>query len=550
MRRESNNKGSLGLFLRRLLLVFNICGKGLLVLVVLVFAAQLFLIGCGSTVNKTDKDAGGKAGNDRGPSDDAGPGGSGGAGGRSGSGGAGGTGGGGKTYSVGGTVTGLQGAGLRLRNNDGNYLSISADGSFTFPEELANGGSYSVTVGIQPSGTNRICTVENGTGKIEGAKIADIVVSCVEQPEGGVADTDWAKVSSGFDHSCAIKTNGTLFCWGDNSYGQLGNNSTTDSLVPMHENKAATDWINISAGAFHACAIKTDGTLFCWGWNEYGQLGNNSTTDNRVPVQESRTAIDWAEISAGYSHTCAIKNNGTLFCWGDNLYGKLGNNSTDNSSLPVQESTASTDWLKLSVGGSQTCAIKTNGTLFCWGWNEHGELGDNSTTNSPVPVQESTAATDWANLSAGYSHTCAIKTNGALFCWGRNESGQLGNNTTANSPAPVQVSTAATDWASLSAGGGHTCAIKTDGTIFCWGDNSSGQLGNNSFTDIHVPVQESTAATDWANLSAGCSHTCAIKTDGSLFCWGIGYDEGKPYVNNATLQYGPVPVQVSTAATD
>jgi hypothetical protein len=187
-------------------------------------------------VYKTDKDAEDKAGNDSGADDD-------------GTGGPGGTGGGGKTYSVGGTVTGLQGTGLRLRNNDGNYLRISADGSFTFPEELADGRRYAVTVGIQPPNTNRRCTVENGKGKIAGANITDVVVSCVEPPEGPEADTDWAKVSSGFNYSCAIKTSGALFYWGGGSHeggspsfpSRMGHSALRYGAVPVQASASATD---------------------------------------------------------------------------------------------------------------------------------------------------------------------------------------------------------------------------------------------------------------------------------------------------------------------
>jgi alpha-tubulin suppressor-like RCC1 family protein len=543
MCKKSNNEGSLRLFARRTLLVFKAGGKGLLALVLLVVATQLFLIGCGSTVYKTGKDAEGKTGNDSGLGDTAGAGGVGGT-----------SGGGGKTRSVGGTVTGLQGTGLVLQNNGGNDLPISTDGSFTFHEAFADGSSYAVTVKTQPSGTNRICTVKNGAGKLAGADVTDVEVSCVEP-----ADTDWAKVSAGFDYSCAIKTNGSLFCWGDNSYGQLGDNSTTESQAPVQESSASTDWTRVSAGKDYACGVKTNGKLFCWGYNHYGQLGNDSTEESYVLVQENTAATDWASVSAGRDHTCAVKTNGTLFCWGNNYYGQLGNDSTEESRVPVQESAAATDWVNVSVGGGHTCAVKTNGTLFCWGENFYGILGNNSTDHSPVPVQESTATTDWANVSASDSYTCAIKTNGKIYCWGRNYFGGLGNNPTADSPVPVQESTAATDWANVSAGGGHTCAVKTNGTLSCWGNNESGQLGNNSFHSRGEPVQESTAVKDWANVSAGYYHTCAVKTNGTLFCWGGGHTEvgmtgtSGHYTSvsySSTLNYGLVPVQVSTAATD
>jgi alpha-tubulin suppressor-like RCC1 family protein len=608
MYHESNSRRSLRSFARRPLLAFKACGKGLLVLVVLVFAAQLLIIGCGSTRLEKDNDAGGKAGNDRGPSDDAGPGGSGGAGGRSGSGGAGGTGGGGKTYSVGGTVTGLQGTGLMLRNNGRDDLPISTDGSFTFTKALADRSSYAVTIATQPSGTNRTCTVENGTGMLTSADVTNVKVSCVERPvtiiffealpnvvftggsvtfswatwaavsceinpgavealptssgsvvvavnaetdfvltckgpggpvssapvKVGVSDSGWADVSAGIDHTCAINMNGKLFCWGNNGVGQLGNNSTTDSHVPVQESTGATDWARVSAGWSHTCAIKTDRKLFCWGTNSHNQLGNNSTSGySPEPVQESTGATDWVDVSAGGGHTCAIKTNGTLFCWGYDYYGQGGDNSLfADSRVPVQESTDATDWARVSAGGVHSCAIKTNGTVFCWGYNGGGQLGTNLIDLSSIPVQESTRATDWARVSAGDASTCAIKTNGTLFCWG---------------PVLIQESTSATDWAGVSAGYRHTCALKTDGTLFCWGHNEYGQLGNNSNTNSPVPVQESTSATDWANLSVGGHHTCANKTDGKLFCWG---DNEYGQLGDNSTTNSPVPIRVSITATD
>jgi alpha-tubulin suppressor-like RCC1 family protein len=362
-----------------------------------------------------------------------------------------------------------------------------------------------------------------------------------------VADSDWANVSAGMNHSCAIKTNNTLFCWGSNSDGQLGNNSTTDSPVPVQESTAATDWVDLSATYSHTCAIKTDGRLLCWGRNSLSQLDNNPNKNNLVPVPESTTATDWASLSTNMYHTCAIKTNGKLFCWGYNDLGQLGNNSTKNSLAPVQESKAGTDWARVSVGEFHTCAIKTDGRLFCWGNNSSGQLGNNSTSDSHVPVQESTAASDWARVSACGFHTCAIKTNGTLFCWGDNNHGQLGNNSTKGSLAPAQESTAATDWVDLSAGVVHTCAIKTNGGLFCWGYNDYNELGNDATMESLVPIQESAFATDWVKLSAGSSHTCAIKTNGELFCW--GNDDYGELGNNSNAN-SPAPAQDGADATD
>jgi alpha-tubulin suppressor-like RCC1 family protein len=504
-------------------LVFEDGGKRLLALFIMVFAAQLFFIGCGPSPHKKNDDAGANADNDSGSGDTANgasgqghTGGSGGAGGKGDSGGAGGTGDSGGTGDAGET------------SEDGGTGGAGGSGD-------SGGGS-------------------GGSGDIGGT------------------DLGRANVSAGGTHTCAIKTNGTLFCWGSNISGELGNNSTLmESHVPVQESTMATDWANVSVRFDQTCAINTKGEIYCWGGNEYGQLGNNSTeglgAHSQVPVQESTKATDWANVSAGDSHTCAIKTNGTLFCWGSNSVGELGNtlNSYNNNNpIPTQESTAASDWSRLSVGVFHTCAIKTNGTLFCWGVADNGRLGNNSTHSlqyespglpymtgfsySRMPMQEGTAASDWANVSAGGGHTCAIKTNGKIYCWGDNEHGQLGNNSTGDyNPMPVQESTAATDWVRVSAGYTHTCAIKTNGTLFCWGYNGVGALGNNSIKDSLVPAQESTSASDWSRLSAGRQYTCAIKTNGTLFCWG---DNGFGVLGNNSIENSLVPVPVSIDITN
>ena len=169
--------------------------------------------------------------------------------------------------------------------------------------------------------------------------------------------------------------------------------------------------------------MKTDHTLWCWGYNGSGELGDGTTTDSAVPVQEHTHASDWAAVSAGEDHTCAVKTDHTLWCWGNNDSGELGDGgTTTDSAVPVQEHTHASDWAAVSAGGDHTCAVKTDHTLWCWGNNDSGELGDGTTTSSAVPVQEHSHASDWAGVSAavnaGEDYTCAVKTDHTLWCWG------------------------------------------------------------------------------------------------------------------------------------
>ncbi len=299
-------------------------------------------------------------------------------------------------------------------------------------------------------------------------------------------------VSAGGLHTCTVKTDHTLWCWGSNFYGQLGDATRTNRTVPVQVSGHGTDWVAVTAGASHTCAVKIDHTLWCWGLNGNGEFGDGTTTNSLVPVQVSGHATDWAAVTAFEIRTCAVKTGGTLWCWGDNTFGQLGDGSTTNSLVPVQVSGHATDWAAVTAGSGHTCAVKTNHTVWCWGDNANGQLGDGgSTTNSLVPVQVSGHATDWAVATAGALHTCAVKTDGTLWCWGDSTFGQLGDGSTTGSPVPVQVSGHATDWAAVTGGEFHTCAVKTDHTLWCWGWNPDGQLGNGSTAGSPVPVHVS-----------------------------------------------------------
>jgi alpha-tubulin suppressor-like RCC1 family protein len=360
-----------------------------------------------------------------------------------------------------------------------------------------------------------------GTGDSEGS-----LVPVQETTEAA----DWAQVSAGSAHTCAVKQDGRLFCWGSNSSGQRGNDEEVDVLLPSQEVSGAGDWIQTSAGLFHTCGVKTDGRVFCWGRGSFGRLGNDDTAASLVPVQESTEATDWIQVSAGGAHTCAVKQDGRLFCWGQGSSGQLGR-PMQNSVVPVQESTEATDWVEVSAGGAYTCALKEDGRLFCWGTNSSGQRGTGDTPSPSTPTQESTGATDWAQVSAGTAHTCAVKQDGRLFCWGLGTSGQLGNYDNESSPVPVQEATEATDWGQVSAGQRHSCAVKQDGQLLCWGSNEHGQLGTGDRFDRPFPAGEATQATDWVEVTAAGatdnffvsrSHTCALRGDGRLFCWGSG----------------------------
>ncbi len=207
----------------------------------------------------------------------------------------------------------------------------------------------------------------------------------------------------------------TLFTWGFGGFGGLGTNDTTSRSTPVTTFAGGTNWKSVGGGAYTTSAIKTDGTLWVWGSSNYGQAGTNDNTDKLTPVTTFAGGTNWKQVSGGTYHTAAIKTDGTLWTWGRNAYGELGDNTGTNRSTPVTTFAGGTNWKQLSAGGAHTAAIKTDGTLWTWGYNLYGELGVNDTTNRSTPVTTFSGGTNWKQVSAGGYHTAAIKTSDDLI---------------------------------------------------------------------------------------------------------------------------------------
>ncbi|MFA7287084.1 MAG: peptidoglycan-binding protein, partial [Patescibacteria group bacterium] len=385
-----------------------------------------------------------------------------------------------------------------------------------------------------------------------------------------------ARVTAGKEHSCALKTDGTVYCWGRNTYGYLGDNSQTQRTTPVQVVGVGavgylTSVADVRAGSAHTCVVKTDGTAYCWGYSSYGQLGDGTTDYRLAPVEtfDALQPIDIfgvSEISGGGDMSCALKTDGSVYCWGEGLYGALGDNAATQRDVPVQvHGVADSGYLSgvsaISVGDQHVCALKTDGTVFCWGDNTNGQLGDNTATQRNVPVQvhgvaDSGYLSGVSAISAGHRHTCAVKTDGTVFCWGIGGNGQLGNASIVTpQKTPVQVldvggSGTLTGVSSVSAGYLATCAVKTDGTAYCWGANTNGKLGDGSTTQRTSPVQVHgvgdvgyLTGVSQINLALGQgAHTCAVKTDGTVFCWGLGSNGQRG--DDSTVATASTPVQV------
>jgi alpha-tubulin suppressor-like RCC1 family protein len=330
------------------------------------------------------------------------------------------------------------------------------------------------------------------------------------------AGTNWKTLFSGRQHVTAIKNDGTLWTWGNNNFGQLGDNTITPKSSPIQTISGGTNWKLISAGYYHTLAIKTDGTLWAWGTNSQGQLGNNTIAHKSSPIQTIAGGSNWKSVSCGVFHTAAVKVDSTLWIWGYNPSGQLGDNTIAHKSSPVQTIAGGSNWKLVTGGMYHTAAIKTDGTLWLWGKNNYGQLGDNTITPKSSPIQTISGGTNWKLVASGFYHTVAIKIDGTLWLWGKNSYGQLGDNNsggTASKSSPVQTIVGGTNWKSISSNSYQTAAIKTDGTLWLWGQNNNGQLGDNTLTNKSSPVQTITNGPNWKSVSCGSYSTAAIKDD-------------------------------------
>ena len=307
---------------------------------------------------------------------------------------------------------------------------------------------------------------------------------------------------------------GNLFTWGSGTYGKLGDNTTTSKSTPVTTFAGGTNWKQVSAGN-HCAAIKTDGTLWTWGAGSSGRLGNNAAINRSTPVTTFAGGTNWKQVSVGNEHCAAIKTDGTLWTWGRNNYGQLGDTDSTSKSTPVTTFAGGTNWKQVSASGGNHCAaIKTDGTLWTWGTGSFGQLGHNDTTNSYTPVTTFAGGTNWKQVSGGDNYCAAIKIDGTLWTWGIGTSGQLGNNAATDRSTPVTTFAGGTNWKQVSAGNIHCAAIKTDGTLWTWGQGSDGRLGDNTVTSKSTPVTTFSGGTNWKQVSSGANFfgSCAAVT--------------------------------------
>ncbi|MDO7847312.1 T9SS type A sorting domain-containing protein [Hymenobacter sp. M29] len=362
----------------------------------------------------------------------------------------------------------------------------------------------------------------------------------------------YTQVAAGDFHSLGLRADGSLYAWGWNGYGQLGNatNSGTATANPTPLLVPGT-YTQVTAGSGHSLGLRVDGSLWAWGNNYYGQLGNatNNGIDTAHPTPTQVAGV-YTQVAAGLNHSLGLRANGNLYTWGHNDYGQLGNGSTSGpyagSPTPAATGTALVT-RSLAMGGDFGPAVRGDGTLWAWGRNTYGQLGLPTTTARAFrPVQVGTA-TDWVMVAAGQSHSLALKADGSLYAWGYNQFGQLGNatNTGNNSANPTPTQVAGT-YTQVAAGSWHSLGLRADGGLYAWGSNSSGELGTATNTGTNnanpTPMQVPGAYTQ---VAAGSSHSLGLRADGSLYAWGSNYSGQLGNGNNLTNSANPTPMQVA-----
>jgi alpha-tubulin suppressor-like RCC1 family protein/endonuclease/exonuclease/phosphatase family metal-dependent hydrolase len=320
-------------------------------------------------------------------------------------------------------------------------------------------------------------------------------------------------LSAAGQSSCQTRRDGTAYCWGRNDYGQVGDGTTTRRYTATKVN--GTNWRQVAAGGSATCGITSRDRLWCWGLNNYGQLGIGQTKPQVKPRAVGTGS--WRDVSVAWHHACGVSTGNRLYCWGQNLRGSVGTGSTSRAvDRPRQVDSAA--WRSVTTGGWHSCGIRTDGTAWCWGDNALGQLGVGNDDRQTRPKRVGTATDNWLRLSTGYGHSCGIRANGSLHCWGLNDRGQLGDGTTTGRLVPTPVAGGGT-WSDVAVTDGGTCAVAGNGAVWCWGDNRYGQVATASAAVFTKPTRRA-APTGATMIAGGWLHACAARADQSVSCWG------------------------------
>jgi len=388
-------------------------------------------------------------------------------------------------------------------NNTGRFIYLEDKKCYVY----SNGAEWT-------SNPSSIQTSVNGAwawGSNSCGQLGDNTIVSKSSPVSVVGGfTDWCQISAGQNHSVGLRTNNTIWAWGCNTYGTLGNNSTTNSCSPVSVVGGFTDWCQVSTQGEFTVGLRANGTIWTWGRNNFGQLGDGTAVDKSSPVSVVGGFNDWIHINAGPTQGLGIRANGTAWAWGNNTSGKLGDGTVVSTSSPVSVIGGFTDWCQLAGANNHSIGLRSNGTVWAWGLNVNGELGDGTLVGKSSPVSVVGGFTDWCQVSASYGHNAAVRLNGTLWTWGLNSYGVLGDGTIVGKSSPVSVVGGFLDWCQVDTGQRHDVAIRTNGTAWAWGLNIQGNLGDNTTVNKSSPVSVVSEFTNWRQVSAGRCHTLGI----------------------------------------
>lgn len=409
---------------------------------------------------------------------------------------------------------------------------------------VAAGCSARVEV-LSADGAGRTGPAADGGAVALGCGVCEALELCAI--DHCVDATGTTALGAGLRHSCAVAF-GALLCWGDDGSAQLGVAGSEDRLSPVRVDML-DDWLAVAAGSKHTCAIRSPGALYCWGENSAGQLGVGDADPRprptRVPGHE-----DFSQVVSGGDGGCALRADGTLYCWGDPLRGvrDLSGRPEPTFALEPEIVMGEHRFIDVSVGAEHRCAVRNTGELYCWGRNTDGQLGAGTREQARREPSRVGADGDWRSVSAGEHHTCGVRGEGELYCWGRNDYFELGIGPGSLDDAtqyalPVRVG-ADSDWSTVATGGFHTCAIKRSGALFCFGRGAEGQLGlGASGRGEPIAIPRLVAPTQrFRRVTLGSFHTCALDEQRNLSCWG-GNTDGQLGVGDTASRDDPTPVQ-------
>lgn len=391
------------------------------------------------------------------------------------------------------------------------------------------------TIGIYDDGTRQVIK------QVKQMSVGDYGVRCTVMTDGTIqcagnsspvvyGISNAVAVATLYNHSCALLNTGIIQCWGENTYGQLGDGTTTNAVNPVTV-VGINNAVSIGVGYTSSCALLADGTVKCWGNNSSGELGNGTTTNTLIPTAVAGIT-NAVGISVGERNACATLASGSVQCWGYNAYGQLGNGTTIPSTIPVFVS-GITNGKVISVGGDYACVVLADSSIQCWGFNIYGRLGNGTTISSSTPVFVS-GMSNAVTVSTGHYQACATLTDGTIQCWGDNlySKGALGNGTLTSSLIPTPV--IGINNALAVGAGGITCALLADQSMKCWGDNTSGQIDKTATRYAKVPFAVR-GVSNASSISAVyrdsySTKSCATLADGTVSCWvGINYPAGPSF---------------------